>query len=353
MKVYCLIKGDLKNYKRMRRKYKNHVNYVRNGKSYEETFKEIINQNNETDIGIICDNMYILPNNNLIYKFPRDWQVLFNQYDIDKYNFENVENNMYWVSSKVLSSYNFIINKSIIYNVREWLNKQKHLDWKSIIAHLNTYNTYIMTQYIQSDTRARLNGLEELKLDNANNTLNINKYEYLPSISLIYPIQDQNNIATVIYTFFKLNYPRDKLELVILDSLDSDKYFKGIIPQDSRIQIIKLDNKKGDIPLGWMLNTGVKYSKKDICGLLLDTCYYSFDYIKTMVNNLLEGDNLEIITNGDLSHLLFTKNAWKTYSFNESGDKLLYYFLYNRQNITRKCETKPYSEELNKFSIEE
>jgi cellulose synthase/poly-beta-1,6-N-acetylglucosamine synthase-like glycosyltransferase len=65
----------------------------------------------------------------------------------------------------------------------------------------------------------------------------------LPSISLVYPVTNQEKIANMIYSFMKMDYPRDKLELVILDGMESDKYFKGVIPEDKRIKIVKMTNK--------------------------------------------------------------------------------------------------------------
>ena len=95
------------------------------------------------------------------------------------------------------------------------------------------------------------------------------KYVILPSISIICIISDAPKFIHLLHTFLKLNYPIDKLELIVVDHLNIEKKLKNVIPNDKRIKIINIQNKTTItdpkiLPLGYLLNLGIKYSSNNL-----------------------------------------------------------------------------------------
>jgi hypothetical protein len=354
LKVYCLVRSNsnLKNYKRIKRKCNKKYIYVKNEETYLEKFKKIIKSHSSNDsVGIVCDNVYLFGDQYSLPDFPNQWSVLFNNYTIKSYDYKNEYNNTYWVSSKTLTSYDFILHHSIIQNLKEHLDKFDK--WSELLVFLNTYeNTFTLTQYPLSEKNDKIYNEESELCDSEIEQVScldlFNSYpikqrnELLPSISLICPLTSSEFMSNVIFSFLKLNYPRHKLELLIVDTKNSDKEIKKLLPDDSRIKLIKIDNvgkDKDDVSLGYMFNTAVKYGSKELIAVYLDNIVYNSDYLFNLVTSFLMSKAEGIYSS--IETLIFTKSLWKTMSFVENTNnkkELLYNFLYMRTNVVIKTQ---------------
>lgn len=69
--------------------------------------------------------------------------------------------------------------------------------------------------------------------------------ENLPKVSIITPTYNKKSFFTLaVHNFLSLDYPKDKLEWIILD--DGDESIKDVLPNDNRIKYYYYDNKAKD-----------------------------------------------------------------------------------------------------------
>lgn len=178
-------------------------------------------------------------------------------------------------------------------------------------------------------------------------------YKYTPKITVIMTLTDINQFFVTFHSFMKQDYPRNKIELYILDEFKLDTKLKHLIPPESRIRFINLQTKEQKkIPLGYKLNTGFKYASNDIVCVMLDTHYYSPDYLSNHVWNLLDRNqsNLsKLVTHQnthpdyDIGSLACYKKFWNHHSFQElqdNPDTLLLDFLRYRTSMCNLSESK-------------
>lgn len=369
IKTFCLTDKQSRNYKRIKRKCIKKYTYVKmkHAKSVEDylhTLKSMYVDKSDFHMGIVCDNVYAYGDQYSLPELPDKWDVLFLNYQISEYNWGG-NNTPYWVESKVSGTFEFIVNNNIkkdfLKRIRSSDEKNAIDTWDKFINLLNSYgNTYTLTQYplseinsvmyknIQSDRMFCFDELE-CQLDRYNRLTsgmtNTERYLMLPSVSLLYPITDVSKIANMIYSFMSLEYPKDKLELVIIDTVGAEKYFKGVIPEDKRIKIVKMSNKSnGKMTIGYQLNIAVKYATKDLlCGFMDgvdDVCdleYYPVDYVNILVKNFLM-TRAECIVGDNIKTIVYSKRFWKVMSFVEDTNdisELLYNFTYMRKNVVK------------------
>lgn len=332
-------------------------------------------------IGFLSDNNVLLANIQLLPPLPLEWDILCLDSLIEKYVFSDGQNNIYWCRSQISNTNNLIINRNKIRKVYSILKTVK--TWSGFIDALNdNMSIYTITQNTLSEptnnhveapniTKNMTKSDQEQSLKNTeykcaavlqNFNYCITKQlcvekQRLPNISLLTIISDTNKFFNVLYTFLKLEYPREKLELVIVDDQDMEKKIKGLLPDDKRIKIVNLtQKKKGEegglslLPLGYKLNMGVKYCTHDVIFHFFDTSFLISSNFKPLVNLFMDSgkDALMSCDTGlydmsekysynlkvpNLSTCMYTKNFWKTHSFSDyqtSPIVLLYKFIKNR-----------------------
>ena len=116
------------------------------------------------------------------------------------------------------------------------------------------------------------------------------KEEDLPTVSIITPTYNRAKFFPLaIYNFNSFNYPREKLEWIIVDDSESGKSVEHLLPsKQSRhkynIEYIRLDEKH---TIGAKRNMAVENSKHDIIVCMDDDDYYYPDSIKNRVQTLV------------------------------------------------------------------
>ena len=137
----------------------------------------------------------------------------------------------------------------------------------------------------------------------------------------------------------KIDYPRDKLQLLVVDDQDADKRLKGILPNDSRIKILNITQKDKEqvlktFPTGYKLNIANKYASHDLIFHFFDTNVYAVDNFKSLIKGYIVSKKyaLTSVDTGflnekslvakipDLANLLYHKQFWKACSFDEKED---------------------------------
>lgn len=358
---------------------------------------ELKQNNSSQNIGILVDNNVLVHKITNLPQFPKKWDILALQYDVKKYIF--TEEYVHWTKLEILDSKHFIINNKIISKLLEILKTSK--TFSEFINSLNNFNLYGITQSFISENQnhfikfpydkyncKKTSQLEkdEILLDyskqsfNKLQLLNVNsldwnkaityydnkvlnkslseQYIILPSISIICIISDLPKFIHLLHTFLKLDYPMDKLELVIIDHLNIEKKLKTIIPNDKRIKIINIQNKTTSdtiLPLGYILNLGVKYSTNNLIFNFFDTSIYLPNNFRNIIKcyllsgkDLLVGDNELVFdkktnssfknNNYNITNMLYSKKYWMVNMFQEINDPnvILYKFISFRTNTVSK-----------------
>lgn len=353
-------------------------------------------------IGILSDQNVVTSNNiNVVPPTPLDWDVLALQADIETYNYKDKYNTVYWCSTKIKDTKHFIINGSKLELFLRIVKNSKN--WEDLIKNMNQTKLYCITQYMfsepigdylqdvafiqtsnsKSDKQeiaskisreciSKYQKISESKLgftsneefdkkvkdfDNVFGKLSdAQKYKIFPKISLICPIMDTTQFFHSLYLFLKLDYPRDKLELVIVDDFDAEKKLKSVLPNDSRIRIVNitpatkskesLSFVESKFSIGYKLNLGVKYASHDLVFHFFDAHHYYIDKFRDLIKYfLVSGANCIIskdkaiaskengesyfTTMSSLSNMLYTKDFWKVYSFDEVATLDENYIVYN------------------------
>jgi hypothetical protein len=423
--------SDLENGKRMRRKLSRkkllplfECKDIKNGKQFNENSIillreyllnikkkiQLTSHNIKNAIGIITyDNVFHMDITKVPLP-PKEWDILFLEYDVENFDYTSEYNNIYWCKSNVLDSRHFIVNINSLDKVLEslkdiktWSEIMKRFQSKSfktfsIIKHMfserldkyvkfpydkyNCKNTseddkkQIMYEYSKMtfDKLKLYNDNKISDMDYTNNVNYINKfdtrtsrfsdeemYNIYPKISLICIITDKSKFFHLLHTFLRLDYPRDKLELVIVDDFDADKVLKKILPNDSRIKFINISkkDKNGDYvkyPIGYKLNIGVQYASNELLCHFFDNNVYANDTFKNLIKcylisgkDILLSKDYAIYTNKDdkyisqkcnvpdIANMIYRKSYWNVFGFeNTSSDSnvLVYKFTHFRNTYS-------------------
>jgi len=351
-----------------------------------KVLEDYLKTNKDQNIGVLCDSNVLLKNITLLPPVPNEWDILCLESIVDKYNFSNDKSNIYWTSTDIQDSHNFVINKNSVKKVLQKLKQCK--TWKNMIKQFNEMSVFTITQFFFSETldnhvpfatdifqSKKVSQIEKevmitersiafnkkLTEGISKRTVDMDSYmlhcqtevpsSLLPNVSLICILQNKTRFFHLLNTFLRINYPCDKLELIIIDDQDLEKQVKDIIPQDKRIKLINITQKngKGDtLPLGYKINIGVKYASHDICYHFLDSnCYYGSKF-ETLIKHyiLSEKDIVCSIDSGyypnksleycpDIGNVIYHKRIWNANCFEDYEDNvnvLLFKFLYFRYN---------------------
>lgn len=114
--------------------------------------------------------------------------------------------------------------------------------------------------------------------------------ESLPNVSIVTPTYNRRQLFKLaIYNFMTIDYPRDKLEWVIVDDSDESEKVEGMIPTKiaDSVNYIRLDTK---MPLAAKRNLACESAKHNIIVHMDDDDIYPSDSVWTRVTALMQGD---------------------------------------------------------------
>ena len=139
-------------------------------------------------------------------------------------------------------------------------------------------------------------------------------------VSILVPSKNRDYFAeNILRNFYRQDYPKDKIELIIGDEGNSN--MEDIIPKDDdRIRYYKFNN----ISLGEKRNKLCELSKGEILIFMDDDDFYPFDKVSECVN-VLNNNDVEI-TGSSIMYVYFTKQ-----------NKILKYGPYGKNHAT--CAT--------------
>ena len=104
--------------------------------------------------------------------------------------------------------------------------------------------------------------------------------EDLPTVSIITPTYNRRNFFKLaIRNYLKSDYPRDKLEWIIVED-SSENSIQDLLPEDSNIQYFSLSEQKS---IGYKRNYACEQAKHDIIVCMDDDDYYQPGNIKYRV----------------------------------------------------------------------
>lgn len=350
-------------------------------------------------IGVLCDTNDIIRNVASILHIPRPpdsdaWDIVCLDSVISSYDFTCPQNNVYYCRAIVKSSHHFVINPASMNTVLAAFK-----DAVDMATALNTLRTFTITQHYLSEHMAyhirrphdlfvnscskeqKQKAAEEyttacqaalvehavpqalVQVDTQAHAFDTalaglpdtEKYRMYPTVSFVCIISSTDKAFHLIHSFLRISmYPREKLQLVIVDDMDAEKRLKSVLPkEDSRIKIINITTKQESstvkLPLGYKLNTGVKYADNDIIFHCFDTCHYMFarfpQILKAFVTEQCEvlcayesahrtGEVSSVKKGPCIEMMVYNKNFWRAQLFEETfdtGPMVLYTWLSHRQ----------------------
>jgi hypothetical protein len=334
--------------------------------------------------GVITDHNSLMTNIVVIPPVPSQWDVLCLDSLVSSYDFQHKDNNVYWCKMQVQDSHNFIINNNdnCIQTLLSLLKTCK--TWNEFIKGINrSLNVFGITQhnlsendkvYIDQSTLRSHNSyslscekvLNKQKTECLNAELFVQKfdavyktlssdqqYNVFPHITCICILNDAQRFFHLLHSFLKIDYPPDKLHMVIVDDQNLESKIKPFLPNEQRIKIVNISQSKQEntylrLPVGYKLNLGVKYAnvKTDIFFHMFDESSYFIDKFKTLVKTFLTSDK-DILVSYDcassllnavkdtpsIHNLMYRKDIHSFLPFveNESDSNIiLAYFLKNR-----------------------
>ena len=111
-----------------------------------------------------------------------------------------------------------------------------------------------------------------------------NSGEEIPSVSVLMAFRnEEKNLSRCISGLKKLNYPEDKLEILLLDDHSEDagaEIVASLIKDDNRIKMIKVDEPKGNLQGKTnALALGIRESKGDILAVTDADCFVEENWL--------------------------------------------------------------------------
>ena len=113
------------------------------------------------------------------------------------------------------------------------------------------------------------------------------KDENLPKVSIITPTYNRPHMFRIaLYNYINFNYPREKLQWIIIDDSDEDKRIGDMIPDEEGVDIkyISVDRQ---LTIGQKRNMCIEEADHDIIVCMDDDDYYPPNSIKLRVLELL------------------------------------------------------------------
>ena len=308
-----------------------------------------------TDGNILNDDIYHLMT---LHDIPKNWDILCMDSQIEHYDFGHEDNTVLWTRTNVKNTGHFVINKDSIHKIVPLLSKST--SWSEFINHLQNVSVFSRNGKAVSlplDDIVLLENAERMtnELQKRSETLlSFNQlmdrpfsedFEW-PSVTLVSILTDIDKIFHTVYSFLKIDYPKNKLELIIVDDTDSEKKLKRFVPEDSRIKVVSIPKPESDVNvkynLGYKLNAGVKYANHEYIYHFLDTNHYFITYFKSLIKIIVQSEK-DIILSKDhagtdihqssyinitpsICNMIYKRDYWKTRVFeyeNEYSDTRL------------------------------
>ena len=134
------------------------------------------------------------------------------------------------------------------------------------------------------------------------------KEEDLPSVTIVTPTRDRRNFVKLgLYNFYSQNYPREKIEWVIVD--DGKESIRDLLPKDGAVRYyyigeeerkylykkwLEKGNKRLEggfgeekLPIGMKRNMGVNWAKNEVIVHMDDDDYYPVNSVRIRVLSML------------------------------------------------------------------
>ncbi len=116
------------------------------------------------------------------------------------------------------------------------------------------------------------------------------KENNLPFVSLIIPCRNEEKfIGKCLDSLINQDYPKDKLEILVVDGMSKDKtreMVEKVKSQNSKVKIFLLDNLNKTSP--YALNIGIKNAKGDVVSHLGAHAEYNKDFVSKSIKYLFE-----------------------------------------------------------------
>jgi len=291
-KKFLFISGnDLDNTKKIKKhlKRKNLIKHFCIAKdSFVESLKSFLVENLKRE----NDFVYVLTDSNRIVvrdfmnlpSVPNgEWDILYLECDVQSYDYK--QSSTFWCKTTAFDSGHFVINTKSIRNILSILKESKtRNDFFKLVNH-KMLNTFTITQLFYSQnkqnyirfpgerfdskhttmsekreilkdySKSAFQHLGKLKIKECNYADYIDvfqrqyarmsdeqRYVVLPHISFICVVTDIKRFGHILYSYFKLNYPRDKTELIVIDDVHrkDDPRIASLLPNDQSIKYINI-----------------------------------------------------------------------------------------------------------------
>lgn len=135
--------------------------------------------------------------------------------------------------------------------------------------------------------------------------------EKLPNVSIITPTWNRKHLFLLaLNNFYNTEYPKDKLEWVIVDDSSDEEKVKTILPEDSRIKYIELDVDE-PLPISQKRNIAIQNTSYDIIVHMDDDDFYYPQHVLSRVKVLLS-NQVECVGCTELGcYNVLNKNSFK------------------------------------------
>ena len=269
----------------------------------------------------------------------------------------------------------YMVTPELVTQIEGWSDvKKKHVTYNQILTkRLNREDDDVMdsdaTEFDKVETEMCTNDDGELCCILKSDDI---PKEDLPKVTLITPTCNRPDmIDFMIWSFYKQEYPEDKIQWIVADDSDPDKKVRAKFPHDDkRIKYINCKLPNGQyLPLSKKLNLCMSYcgDESQIILHFFDFVYYNPQSTLSRVKALLQNPEKKCIGCTDfgvfdfennksyvsyfpdandnktimaLHSLSYWKSFWESRNFDETNLSLpSYYFLYGRMN---KSATIPY-----------
>lgn len=229
-------------------------------------------------------------------KAPENWDMLYLGGTVHRI----IEKSPPWTRMTCWTTHGYIVNlenQELINDIMGAYDYDKEIDRYYLEVIHPKYNCYMIDPMIaiqkpgystieQKEVNydfmvKTLEGLRkpEYKIENDNYVLKLDPLtaEQLPKVSIITPTYNRLKLFSLaINNFENFDYPRDKLEWVIVDDSTDEETIENILPVDKRIRYLKIADENINRPLtiAHKRNIGVQKSTGSIIVHMDDDDYY-------------------------------------------------------------------------------
>lgn len=294
------------------------------------------------DVGFLIDDAEVKLNVVGLPPPPTSWDVLCLHADVHKYNYHNTNNTNAWCSAHVGNTQAFVVNSTSTSKVLDVLAPCKSMS--EFMERINTLEVFVVAKSYYVATPTSNIPSPNINFNHAADIYDslVRRLDYhtqgkcLPAISLVCPVSDKEAFVNALVQFVKLDYPREKLELVVVDDTGSEKSLRRLFPPGAHVKYVNATAKGARLPVGFKLNAGVQYASHDVIFHFFDTqTYILSNFIKLVKafvvckrDALLSSDSgIRVPLSGsfavdtiDIANMMYTKDFWNVHPFIESDD---------------------------------